>query len=70
MSREFTHAACSFSQSNGVMRIEYCKTTAMLADPFTMALPPETFTHFKTTMLGELHKKHDTFHRLPPSAAA
>ena len=52
------------------MTIEYCKTTSMLADAFTKALPTETHKLFKRTMLGELHKDFNVYHNRGASAAA
>jgi hypothetical protein len=56
--------------ANGIMTIEYCKTTSMLADAFTKALPTETHKLFKRTMLGELHKDFNVYHNRGASAAA
>ena len=56
--------------AHGIMRIEYCSTTAMLADVFTKALPAETHHRFKTAILGEAYKPRYVFHRRTAPAAA
>ena len=43
-------------QDDGVIKVEYCPTTQMLAHCFTKALPPEAHAKFKMAMLGELYK--------------
>ena len=40
------HKLCEW-QDDGVIKVEYCLTTQMLADCFTKALPPEAHTKFK-----------------------
>ena len=47
--------------SNGIIRVEYCRTTAMIADAFTKALPSATHHLFKTMMLGEQYKAARNF---------
>ena len=55
--------------AHGVMRIEYCKTTSMLADAFTKALPAAAHHQFKSVMLGELYKQ-PTYSRISAAPAA
>ena len=56
--------------AQGVLNIECCRATSMIADAFTKALPAEAHMLFKRTMLGELHKDFNEFHNRGASAAA
>ena len=54
---------------DGILRVEHCPTSAMLADALTKALPVATHRRLKMHLLGEAYKFHEEYNPRDASAA-
>ena len=55
-------------KEKGILRVEYCQTSAQLADQFTKSLPIETHRRLTQRILNSEPQRHGVFQHAAPAA--